>query len=144
VSFTHTLRVRYGECDAQGVVFNANWLAFADDAMTEFFRHLGFPPKETWLEGGPFDVMLVHAELDWRAPAGFDDLVTFVPVPTRLGTKSFDLTTTATVEGREVFASTITYVVIDPESHTSVPIPDVLRVALEGAAREADAADAAG
>jgi acyl-CoA thioesterase FadM len=25
--FSHELRVRYGECDAQGIVFNANFLA---------------------------------------------------------------------------------------------------------------------
>ena len=34
----HRLRVRYGECDAQGVVFNAPYLAWFDVAMTELWR----------------------------------------------------------------------------------------------------------
>ena len=32
--FVHRLRVRYGECDAQGVVFNANYLMYFDVALT--------------------------------------------------------------------------------------------------------------
>ena len=36
--FSHRLRVRYGECDAQGIVFNANYLAYVDVALTELWR----------------------------------------------------------------------------------------------------------
>ena len=32
------LRVRYHECDAQGIVFNANYFAFFDVALTELWR----------------------------------------------------------------------------------------------------------
>jgi acyl-CoA thioester hydrolase len=130
VPFTHTVRVRYGECDLQGVVFNANWLAFVDDAMTEYLRHLGFDPTETWLGHGPFDVMLVDAHLTWSAPARFDDTIDLTVVPTRLGTTSFVLTTTATVEGRPTCTTVVTYVVIDPTEQRPRPLPDVLRDAL--------------
>jgi len=30
MSFVHELRVRYGECDPQGIVFNANYLLYFD------------------------------------------------------------------------------------------------------------------
>jgi len=33
--FVHELRVRYGECDPQGIVFNANYLAYIDPASGE-------------------------------------------------------------------------------------------------------------
>ena len=36
--FSHELRVRYGECDAQGIVFNANFLAYVDVVLTEIWR----------------------------------------------------------------------------------------------------------
>ena len=36
--FVHTFRVRYHECDAQGIVFNANWLSYFDVTLTEWFR----------------------------------------------------------------------------------------------------------
>ena len=36
--FSHRLRVRFNECDPQGVVFYANYLMYVDVAMTEFWR----------------------------------------------------------------------------------------------------------
>ena len=36
--FRHSLRVRYHECDPQGIVFNANYLAYHDIAVTELWR----------------------------------------------------------------------------------------------------------
>ena len=36
--FTLLLRVRYGECDAQQVVFNARYADYIDIALTEYFR----------------------------------------------------------------------------------------------------------
>ena len=132
MSFVHRIRVRYGECDAQGVVFNANWLAYVDDALTEYFRHLGYDPKETWLEEeAGWDVMLVKAVVEWQGPAGFDDELAIAVVPTRLGTKSFDLTYTVRVEDRQVVTATVTYVTVDTAGHASMPIPDEVRGRLE-------------
>jgi acyl-CoA thioesterase FadM len=36
--FRHRLRVRYVECDPQGVVFNVHYFTYFDVAMTEFHR----------------------------------------------------------------------------------------------------------
>ena len=37
------LRVRFGETDLQGVVYNAEFLAYFDAAQADYFRHLGVP-----------------------------------------------------------------------------------------------------
>ena len=42
MSFRHSIRVRYGECDMQGVVFNAHYLAYVDDALEH---------RRLWLHG---------------------------------------------------------------------------------------------
>lgn len=131
MSFVHDIRVRYGECDAQGVVFNANWLVYIDDALTEYFRHLGYDPKDTWLEEAGFDVMLVKAVVEWQGPAGFDDDLAITVEPSRLGNKSFDLTYTVHVEDRQVLSAVVTYVTIDTADHRSIAIPDELRERLE-------------
>ena len=39
--FRFRFRVRYNECDAQQVVFNARYADYVDLAMTEFMRALG-------------------------------------------------------------------------------------------------------
>jgi acyl-CoA thioester hydrolase len=36
--FVHRLRVRYHECDQQGIVFNANHFAYFDVVLTELWR----------------------------------------------------------------------------------------------------------
>jgi acyl-CoA thioester hydrolase len=131
--FTIVIRPRYAEVDMQGVVFNAHWLTYFDEACTRFFEHLGYAPKETFAASGPFDAMVVKAVLEWRGPAGFDDEVTIAVRPARLGTKSFDLTNIASVDGRPACEGTITYVSVKPGTHDSCPIPDELRGKLEAA-----------
>ena len=69
--FVHELRVRYGECDPQGIVFNANYLLYFDVAFTELWRAAVGPWQET-VEGG-VDAVVAEATLRFRAPARFDD-----------------------------------------------------------------------
>jgi len=129
VTFVHQLRPRYAEVDQQGVVFNAHWLTYFDDACTRFFESLGWDPKEAFF--GDFDFMIVKAVLEWEGPAGFDEVVDIEVAPTRLGTKSFDLRYRASVDGRPACEGVITYVSVKPSTHESTPIPDAVRTRLE-------------
>jgi acyl-CoA thioester hydrolase len=76
-----------------------------------------------------FDVMLVHAELDWQGPARFDEWVDIAVLPSRLGAKSFDLRYTASVDGNAACAATITYVAVQPGSYASMAVPESVRAA---------------
>jgi acyl-CoA thioester hydrolase len=71
--FTLLLRVRYGECDAQQVVFNARYADYIDIAMTEYFREAvgGF---QYLLEQG-LDNQVVSLHIDWHSSAKFDDVL---------------------------------------------------------------------
>lgn len=40
------IRVRYGEVDQQGIVYNGNYVAYTDQAMLEFFRSKGYPYRD--------------------------------------------------------------------------------------------------
>jgi acyl-CoA thioester hydrolase len=126
-AFVHRLRVRYAEIDAQGVVFNAHWLTYFDEACTRFFDALGF--REEWVD--QFDVMLVKVVIEWQGSARFDEFVDVAVRPTRLGTKSFDLRYDASVDGNPVCTATITYVSVKPGANTSAEIPPHIRAALE-------------
>lgn len=138
--FTHHLRVRYAEVDAQNVVFNAHWLTYADDATTRFFEALGYDPTQLWTGGeAAFDIMVRSSTLDFAGAAHFDEEVAIAVAPVRLGTSSFDLRYRATVGQRPAVTITTTYVVIVPGEQRSQPIPDDLR---EGLAAELAAADA--
>lgn len=113
----------------QGVVFNAHWLTYFDDAMTRFFESLGFDTKATFLER--WDCMVVRAELDWQGSAGWEDPVSVAVTPARLGRSSFDMRFDASVGERPACSAVITYVSIDRGTRRSTPIPDEIRFALE-------------
>jgi acyl-CoA thioester hydrolase len=70
--FRYYLRVRYGECDAQKVVFNARYGDYVDLASGEFFRALGYGEE---LASGELDFQLVRQTFEWKAPARFDQVL---------------------------------------------------------------------
>jgi acyl-CoA thioester hydrolase len=127
----HQLRPRYAEVDAQGVVFNAHWLTYFDEASTRFFEWMGYEPAIAFVRD--FDVMVVKAMLEWQGPAGFDDVVDIAVMPTRIGTSSFDLTYRASVGDVSACTGVITYVSVTPGTHEPTPIPFTLRERLEAA-----------
>src|SRR3712207_4599159 len=71
--FEHELRVRYGECDPQGIVFNANYLLFFDVGFTELWRAAIGPWQEMNDHG--VDAVVAEATLRFRSPARFDDVI---------------------------------------------------------------------
>ncbi len=88
--FRLLLRVRYNECDAQGIVFNARWGDYADIASGEYVRALfgSVHPAETGL-----DWRLVKQTIEWQAPARYDDVLELAIRTLRVGTTSFALET---------------------------------------------------
>jgi acyl-CoA thioester hydrolase len=82
-AFVHELRVRYGECDPQGLVFNANYLLYFDVAFTELWREAVGPWQEMVQRG--VDAVVAEANIDFRAPARFDDVLALQATVRRLG-----------------------------------------------------------
>src|SRR3954451_21982795 len=87
---TYKLRVRFGERDPQGVVFNANYLAYFDIGMTELFRAafgtLG--GYQAMVERSGAEFVVAEAGLRYHRPAHFDDELTLEVAISRLGTTS--------------------------------------------------------
>ena len=84
--FTHHLRVRYAECDPQNVVFNANYLAYFDASLTELWR-AAFGSYQAMLDRG-VDVVVAEAQVRFRGPARFDDLLALSIAVIQLGNTS--------------------------------------------------------
>jgi acyl-CoA thioester hydrolase len=124
--FVHTLRVRYHECDAQGIVFNANWLTYFDVTLTEWFRE-AFGSYGALMEEHGADVVLAETTLRFRGSASFDEDLAISVAIERLGTTSMVAVFTARrgdealVEGRTV------YVFVDPATMGKQPIPEDVR-----------------
>ena len=66
-------RVPYADTDQMGVVYYGNYLAFFERARNELMRAIGYTYRECEAEGWMLPV--VHAELDYKSPARYDDLL---------------------------------------------------------------------
>jgi acyl-CoA thioester hydrolase len=126
VPHTHEIRVRYGECDMQRVVFNANYFAYCDDAVDTWFRAATAARNESFESLG-FDFMLKRAELVWHAPLVFGETAQLDCSVMRWGTSSFDVLVEGRVGESPRFTATITYVSVVPGLNTTTPVPDVVR-----------------
>jgi acyl-CoA thioester hydrolase len=129
-SFRHSIRVRYGECDPQGVVFNANWLAFFDIVITELFRERVSGDYTGMLESGT-DMVVAEATVRFLGPAGFDDEIDFAVTVTRLGNTAMSSRIEASVAGSPVAGGDMRHVFIDPATKAKKEMPDVVREGLE-------------
>ncbi len=116
-TFSHPLRVRWAECDAQGIVFNGNYFLYFDVAMGEWLRALGFPPAST------IEFFTVRAEADYKAPAKFDDAIDIAVRCARLGEKSITLKFAIFRDEALLTEGALTYVHADVATRTSSPIP---------------------
>jgi acyl-CoA thioester hydrolase len=124
-SYTHRIPIRYGEVDRQGVVFNAHYLAYCDDASDSWLRSaLGQFEDLGW------EVMVVKAVVEWQGRAGIADVLDIGVGVTRWGSTSFDMAFVGRVGDRDVFTATITYVGVRPGTSEPIPPPSVVRTAL--------------
>jgi acyl-CoA thioester hydrolase len=129
-------RVGFSDTDAQGVVYYGRYLPYFDLAQTEYHRNLADLP----VAGVQFVTRALQVE--YHAPARFDDLIEVFARVARIGQSSmtfeyaaYDLTPGAD-EPLMVTASQV-FVLIDHDDRRTLPIPDAFRArvsAFEGVA----------
>lgn len=128
------LRVRYGECDPQGVVFNAHFLAYFDIGITELFR-AAFGGYQAIIDRG-VDFVVAEAGLRYRRPAHFDDELTLEVAVTGLGTTSITTGYRVLREEELLADGTLRHVLVERrrlverEADAKTAIPDWIREGL--------------
>ncbi|MCU1397677.1 MAG: hypothetical protein JWN62_786 [Acidimicrobiales bacterium] len=128
--YVHAVRVRYGECDMQKVVFNANYLAYCDDAIDSWFRAV-LTPDGSGFESLGFDFMLKTATVTWHAPLVMGETAQLACTVGRWGNASFDVAIVGTCGGDPRFEATITYVSVVPGKNQPTRIPEIVRERLD-------------
>lgn len=116
--------VRYGECDQQGVVFNAHYLTYADEACTAWFAVSGLA-YPAMIERG-LDIMVKATSLEWTSPARWGDTVAADVVCERIGRTSFDLRLVLRAGERACCTVRTTYVLVGTD-YRPLPVPDDLK-----------------
>jgi acyl-CoA thioester hydrolase len=130
--FRHRIRVRFNECDGQGVVFYANYLVYFDLAMTELWREAFGNGYAGMIENGT-DAMVAEANIRYRASARFDDELDLVATVTRIGTTSTvtHLTAERVVDQAVLAEADLRHVFIDVAALEKKGIPEEVRAGME-------------
>jgi acyl-CoA thioester hydrolase len=127
--FRHSLRVRYHECDPQGVVFNANYLAYFDLTMTELWRELG--GYQAMVDAG-VDMVVAEVRILYRSPLRFDDEFEAHAHISRLGDTSMTTNIMLARDGETVAQGELRHVFVESGGRATASIPHPVR---EGLAR---------
>ena len=77
--FEMQVRVRYSETDAMGVVHHSRYFVWLELARIEWLRQLGLNYKE--MEQRGFFIPVVQANLSYKMPVFFDDILRIVLLP---------------------------------------------------------------
>ena len=127
--FVHELRVRYGECDPQGIVFNANYLLYFDVAFTELWR-TAVGPWQEMVERG-VDAVVAESNLRFFKPARFDDELQLHLRIARLGDTALTTEIDVMREQELLLSGWLRHVCVDTETWNKTSIPEWIRGGLQ-------------
>lgn len=125
-----TQKIRYSDCDPQGIVFNGNYARYWDDALTDWFEDIGYGGLD--LGGTGVDVVAARIEMDFLASAAMGDTIETSLAVERLGNTSMTIgfMTRRLSDGETVTQGREVIVFVDPHTFRPVPAPEALRADL--------------
>ena len=117
--------MRYGECDPQGIVFNANYLLYFDVAFTELWRaRLG--PWQEMVDRG-FDAVVAEANVRFRAPARYDEVLSLGAAVVDMGRTSMTTEIQIRRDSELLVEGSLRHVCVDAKTFEKTEIPDWIR-----------------
>ena len=120
------LRVYYEDTDLAGIVYYANYLKFIERGRTEALRALGIDQGRLKAETGiVFAVRRV--EIDYRAPARFDDWLEVETVTEAVGAAFVLMAQTVRCEGRVLVTARVKIAAMDADSGRPRRLPAEMR-----------------
>ena len=130
--FSTPLRVRWAECDAQGIAFYGAYMGFLEIAQSEYFRNLGYSIYQI-AEAGYFDTVVAKATLEYKASARIDDILDLYAKVSHLGNTSMiiDYEIYRQAPDELLLQSQIVYVGYDIPSNSKKEIPHDIRAVVE-------------
>jgi acyl-CoA thioester hydrolase len=126
VTVSWSSAVRYVECDQQGVVFNAHYLTWADEASTLWWSAIGLPWESLTAGGG--EPVVKASTLEWSSSARWGDTVVVDAETEKVGRTSVTVRFTVRVGERVCCVVGNTYVWLTDGG--SAPWPDDVRAKL--------------
>jgi YbgC/YbaW family acyl-CoA thioester hydrolase len=128
----HRLRVRWAEVDMQKVVFNGHYLTYIDTAFADYWRDMGFPYPDGYVDKYASDIFLRKATVEYLGSAHYDDQLAVLFRVLKLGRSSMTYAAEIWREGAApsdapLLTGELVYVNANPQTMKAVPLPEDLR-----------------
>ena len=129
----HTINIRiyYEDTDAGGIVYNANYLKYAERGRTEFLRSTGFQSSIIHKEHSTIFVVR-HVEIDYLKPSYLDDML-------ELRTSIEDMKNTSFTMRQQVYKGDelltdmrVVLVCVNVDTYKPVRIPEGVKETFQG------------
>jgi len=123
--YSATARVWFSDTDAQGIVYYGRYLPYFDHARTEYHRHLGGSGPSI----GGRDFVMRASNVEYHAPARFDDLLEIFVRTARIGRTSstYECAAYRLDDDALMVTATQTLVLVDLEERRAAEIPEAYR-----------------
>ncbi len=128
-SFVWPVRVYWEDTDAGGVVYYANYLKFLERARSEWLRSRGWEQDRLREEQGVVFVVR-RAEIDYLAPARYNDQLDVRCTPTELGRATLVVAQAVERRGAALVRAFVTLACVHAERFKPVRIPPELSLSL--------------
>jgi len=128
VPFCKQILVRFGDCDAAGIVFYPRYLEMFNSLVEDWYRdalHFSFTDIVTTRGWG---LPTVHLEVDFVAPSVFGEYLSATLAVREIGTSSLTLDISLRgPDGVDRVRGKVVLVMIDRRDLKAIPIPDDVR-----------------
>jgi YbgC/YbaW family acyl-CoA thioester hydrolase len=114
----------------QQIVFNAHYAMYLDTAICDYWRHLALPYEAT-MQALNGDIFLKKTTVEFHASARYDDALAVGLRCARVGRSSMVFEGGVFLGDQLLTQGEMIYVFANPQTHTSLPVPDPLRHSLE-------------
>lgn len=123
------LRVRWAEVDMQKVVFNGHYLTYIDTAVAEYWRAIGLPYPQGYVERYGADLFLRKATVEYLGSARYDEALAVYARVGKLGRSSmtFHFEINREAQAAPLVSAELVYVNADPSTMKAAPLPDDVR-----------------
>ncbi len=129
------IRIYYEDTDCGGVVYYANYLRYFEWGRTEYLEQHGLSVRRLLQEGTQF--MVVHAEVDYRSPARYGDVLSIETTLGKVGNASLTMAHVLREResGRVVAEGSAKLVTVDMQGKTK-RLPQPIVTALRAPGKE--------
>ena len=138
----HRLRVRWAEVDMQKVVFNGHYLTYIDTAIADYWREIGLPYPEGYVDKYAMDMYLRKASVEYHEGARYEDDLCVRCRAAKLGRSSMTFLFEIWREGAKpsaepLITADLVYVNVDVKTMKPASLPEDVRARVRAYERTA-------